>query len=257
VSPAPVRSPHPLVRAASRVRRRVRATITIAAALLAAELALSAAVGLRSAHAQTDDGAGGSGGGEPTASPTPSPPEGAHEAPPVEPAPPAPEDQPVRTGYATDLPEAGPTGGASAPGAPETPLGRDDAGGDNSDPDRGSVPAGGAPSPIPGATGAPSPQPVAPAPGGGGGTDPTPGGEPAGAVPPGTVARSHTVEAGEHLWSIAASEIAAAQRRPVADVVAADVAPYWVRLCMTNRARLRSGDPNLVYPGEVVELPPR
>ena len=35
-----------------------------------------------------------------------------------------------------------------------------------------------------------------------------------------------------------------------------DVAPYWLRVVELNRHRLRSGNANLVYPGEVVELPP-
>jgi hypothetical protein len=57
---------------------------------------------------------------------------------------------------------------------------------------------------------------------------------------------THTVTPGEHLWSIAAARLAGAS----------DVAPYWLRLVELNRHRLRSGNPNLVYPGEVVELPP-
>jgi nucleoid-associated protein YgaU len=56
------------------------------------------------------------------------------------------------------------------------------------------------------------------------------------------------INRGEHLWSIAASHLG--------DGTIADVAPYWRRLIAHNRARLRSGDPDLVYPGEVVELPP-
>jgi nucleoid-associated protein YgaU len=56
--------------------------------------------------------------------------------------------------------------------------------------------------------------------------------------------RTHRISPGEHLWSIAASH-------------AADVGPYWRRLVALNRPHLRSGDPNLVYPGETIELPPR
>jgi hypothetical protein len=59
---------------------------------------------------------------------------------------------------------------------------------------------------------------------------------------------SHVINRGEHLWSIAASHLG--------DGTIADVAPYWRRLVEHNRARLRSGDPNLVFPGEVIELPP-
>ncbi len=71
-----------------------------------------------------------------------------------------------------------------------------------------------------------------------------------------TPPESHTVVAGEHLWGIAAEQIASRTGRAVADVSAAEVAPYWVRVCMLNAPHLRSGDPDLVYPGEVIELPP-
>jgi hypothetical protein len=54
---------------------------------------------------------------------------------------------------------------------------------------------------------------------------------------------THRIAPGEHLWSIAASH-------------AADVAPYWRSLVELNRPHLRSGDPDLVYPGETIELPP-
>jgi hypothetical protein len=59
----------------------------------------------------------------------------------------------------------------------------------------------------------------------------------------------HTIRSGEHMWSIAAGQVPAA-------LSAADVAPYWRRLVELNRSRLRSGNPDLVYPGEVIELPP-
>jgi nucleoid-associated protein YgaU len=55
----------------------------------------------------------------------------------------------------------------------------------------------------------------------------------------------HVVAAGESLWTIAAARVAPG----------ADVAPYWARVVDANRQSLRSGNPNLIYPGEVVELP--
>jgi hypothetical protein len=67
---------------------------------------------------------------------------------------------------------------------------------------------------------------------------------------------THTVTGGEHLWSIAATRVASASGRASADLSPADIAPYWLRVVELNRQRLRSGNPNLVYPGEVVELPP-
>ena len=67
---------------------------------------------------------------------------------------------------------------------------------------------------------------------------------------------THTVTAGEHLWSIAAAAVAARTGRSAEDLSPADIASFWVRLVERNRARVRSGNPSLVYPGEVLELPP-
>ena len=74
-------------------------------------------------------------------------------------------------------------------------------------------------------------------------------------VPP-PAGATHTVTSGEHLWSIAAGQVATATGKAPADLSPADVAAYWLRVVELNRHRLRSGNPNLVYPGEVVELPP-
>ena len=71
-----------------------------------------------------------------------------------------------------------------------------------------------------------------------------------------TAGASHTVARGEHLWSIAAAQVATATGKPPADLAPSDIASYWLRVVEINRPRLRSGDPNLVFPGEVVELPP-
>jgi resuscitation-promoting factor RpfA len=75
-----------------------------------------------------------------------------------------------------------------------------------------------------------------------------PGTPPATLPPVAAPAAGHTIAPGEHLWSIAAAHLGADR--------AAEIAPYWRRVVEHNRARLRSGDPNLVYPGEVVDLPP-
>jgi Tfp pilus assembly protein FimV len=75
-------------------------------------------------------------------------------------------------------------------------------------------------------------------------------------LPTPTSGATHTVTPGEHLWSIAAGQVATATGRPPADLAPADVAPYWLRVVEINRPRLDSRNPNLVYPGEVVELPP-
>ena len=67
---------------------------------------------------------------------------------------------------------------------------------------------------------------------------------------------SHVVARGDHLWAIAADRVAAASGRAAGDLTPGDVVTYWVQLCMQNRPHLRSGNPSLIYPGEVIELPP-
>ena len=65
----------------------------------------------------------------------------------------------------------------------------------------------------------------------------------------------HQVKAGANLWTIARSELADATGRNPAELRAGEVAAYWVRIVAANRARLRSGNPDLIYPGEYVRLP--
>jgi hypothetical protein len=86
----------------------------------------------------------------------------------------------------------------------------------------------------------------------------TPGAPPLPSAPPreSPGGARHTITPGEHLWSIAAEQVAASTGRTPAALSPADVAPYWSRVVEVNRHRLRSGNPNLVYPGEVIELPP-
>ncbi len=54
------------------------------------------------------------------------------------------------------------------------------------------------------------------------------------------------VEPGDHFWKISAHRLADTN---------APVGPYWRRVVEHNRDSIRSGDPDLIYPGEVVELP--
>jgi hypothetical protein len=65
-------------------------------------------------------------------------------------------------------------------------------------------------------------------------------------------ATSYTVRAGDNLWRIAARQIRAVAG---AEPTTTTIARYWERMIAANRETLRSGDPNLIYPGEIVTLP--
>jgi hypothetical protein len=75
---------------------------------------------------------------------------------------------------------------------------------------------------------------------------PTPVAEP-------TRARVHVVVPGDNLWQIARVEIMRVSGSDHVDD--AQVAPYWQRVIAANRSTLRSGDPSLIFAGEVVTLP--
>lgn len=80
---------------------------------------------------------------------------------------------------------------------------------------------------------------------------PGPADDPTFTVPlePGT----HVVVRGDNLWDIAAEHLAATipGARPSAD----QVRSYWLDVIEANRGQLRSGDPDLIHPGELVQLP--
>lgn len=61
-----------------------------------------------------------------------------------------------------------------------------------------------------------------------------------------------TIQAGDHLWAVAEREVAARIGRTPTDD---EVAGYWRQVVDANRTTLRSGDPDLVFPGEQVRLP--
>jgi nucleoid-associated protein YgaU len=58
-----------------------------------------------------------------------------------------------------------------------------------------------------------------------------------------------TVRPGDHLWKISARHLQ--QSSPDSRL-----APYWRRVVTVNTPSLRSGDPDLIYPGETITLPP-
>ena len=63
--------------------------------------------------------------------------------------------------------------------------------------------------------------------------------------PPAPASKEYTVVKGDNLWRISARRTGNR-----------GVAPYWRKVIETNRPRLRSGNPNLIFPGERLELPP-
>jgi hypothetical protein len=64
------------------------------------------------------------------------------------------------------------------------------------------------------------------------------------------------VEPGDNLWEVAARHLAVVSGRTRSGVSDAEIAPYWVLVCDANTSSLRSGDVNLIFPGETVTLPP-
>ncbi|MFP5322935.1 MAG: LysM peptidoglycan-binding domain-containing protein, partial [Acidimicrobiia bacterium] len=59
---------------------------------------------------------------------------------------------------------------------------------------------------------------------------------------------------GDSFWTIAEETVSDALARPATDD---EVDPYWRRLVEANRARLVDpADPDLLHPGQVLELPP-
>ncbi len=62
----------------------------------------------------------------------------------------------------------------------------------------------------------------------------------------------HVVASGENLWSIAAARVEFSYHAPSET----EIAIYWLSLIEANRHVLASGDPDLIYPGERLVLPP-
>lgn len=90
-----------------------------------------------------------------------------------------------------------------------------------------------------------------------GASSPTPAVAPSVAPAPPTApsdpAARIVVRPGDNLWVIARTELV---RRTGAYPNDGQVARYWQAVIDANRETLRSGDPGLIFPGEIVALPP-
>jgi hypothetical protein len=76
---------------------------------------------------------------------------------------------------------------------------------------------------------------------------------PAPVVPaPSELAQHVVVRAGDSLWLIARASLTRISGSRPDDT---DVARYWRAVIAANRSTLRSGDPGLIFPGEIVALP--
>lgn len=65
--------------------------------------------------------------------------------------------------------------------------------------------------------------------------------------------RSVVVEPGDHLWKISETHLEGLLERPAQTE---EIDLYWRVVIETNQGGLMSGDPDLIYPGEVITLPP-
>jgi nucleoid-associated protein YgaU len=76
---------------------------------------------------------------------------------------------------------------------------------------------------------------------------------PAVIAPASLTADRWTVKPGECFWTIAESVLHRAWGRPPSE---AEIVPYWQRLIAANRSALaHPGDPDLIFPGQVFDVP--
>jgi hypothetical protein len=61
------------------------------------------------------------------------------------------------------------------------------------------------------------------------------------------------IERGDNMWTLAKARLEELNGRPPTN---AEIGPYWRRVVRANQDRIRSGDPDLIFPGEVLILPP-
>jgi len=80
---------------------------------------------------------------------------------------------------------------------------------------------------------------------------------PAGNAPNGTegeVEMLYEIVEGDNLWTVSGHHLR--RRFPDRTVAADEIAAYWRQVIEVNTPALRSGDANLIYPGEQIVLPP-
>jgi hypothetical protein len=64
------------------------------------------------------------------------------------------------------------------------------------------------------------------------------------------------VTPGDNLWELSAAALARATARERVALTDDEIARYWRNVCDVNRDTLRARDVNVIYPGEIVALPP-
>jgi hypothetical protein len=64
------------------------------------------------------------------------------------------------------------------------------------------------------------------------------------------------VAPGDNLWLISRDHLAEVNNLPASELSDHDIAAYWLRVIAENLDSLRSGNPNLIFPGELIRLPP-
>ena len=85
-----------------------------------------------------------------------------------------------------------------------------------------------------------------------GGNQPSPSPQP----PEGQPTRSHRVVQGDNLWTISRDHLAAVTNQRSSDLSDHEIAAYWLRVIAVNRSSLRSGNPDVIFPDELIMLPP-
>jgi nucleoid-associated protein YgaU len=74
--------------------------------------------------------------------------------------------------------------------------------------------------------------------------------------PPTSTTTTVVVTPGDNLWELSAAALARGTARDRATIADDEIARYWRAVCDANRDTLRSGNVNVIYPGEIVALPP-